>query len=257
MLQIRTIFYFMYFFTLNNNIMFTNKRFFADDATGGGATPPAKTKTTGSLPASDVDFMDVSKDVAASWVVNPAITLLWKQSSDFEKEVQDYAASLGSRLSTGSVRPGQTLTLKQLDDKVNEGVTEVKVYIEKKYKKANAQPQFARFGIVKDQTTYRFSKDRNNRKAAFELMIAAIAEDGFGAEEYGTAFWTALQSGYTAALTAASTTTGDVSEKVATKNQQKLAIKKVLTSLLLILKGNYPDTYKEMYRKWGWKKESY
>lgn len=124
-------------------------------------------------------------------------------------------------------------------------------------KKANAQPQFARFGLVRENTTWCISKDRNNRKAAFELMIAAIAAEGFGAEEYGTAFWTALQTDYNAALAAASTTTGDVSEKVATKNQQKLAIKKVLTNLLFVLRGNYPDTYKEMYRKWGWKKESY
>lgn len=237
--------------------MFTHKLFFADDATGGGTTPPVKPKRTRALPESDVDFMDVAKAVAASWLTNTAITLLWKTSADFEKQVLDYASSLGSRMSTGSERPAQTLTLKQLDEKVNEAVTEVKVYIEKKYKKANAQPQFARFGIVKENTTFRFSKDRNNRKAAFELMIAAIAADGFGGEEYGTAFWTTLQADYAAALAAASTTTGDVSEKVATKNQQKKAITKVLTHLLFVLRGNYPDTYKEMYRKWGWKKESF
>jgi hypothetical protein len=239
--------------------MITNKRFFAVDAMpgGGGTTPPAKTKSTASLPAADVDFLDVAKAVAATWLTNAAITLLWKNSADFDKEVQAYANSLGSRISTGSIRPGQTLTLKQLDDKVNNAVTEVKVYIEKKYKKANAQAQFARFGIIKDQSTYRISKDRNNRKAAFDLMIAAIAADDFSNEEYGTAYWTALQAEYTAALTAASKTTGEVSEKVATKNQQKLAIKKVLTNLLLVLKANYPDTYREMYRKWGWKKESY
>ncbi len=237
--------------------MIVNKFIFADDATGGGASSTAKPKHVKSLPAADIDFMDVSKGVAATWLVNPDITLLWKKSVDFDKEVQDYAASLGSRLSMGSVRPGQSQTLKQLDKRVNDAVTEVKVYIEKKYKKANAQPQFARFGLVRENTTWCISKDRNNRKAAFELMIAAIATDGFGAEEYGTAFWTALQTDYSTALAAASNTTGDVSEKVATKNQQKLAIKKVLTNLLFVLRGNYPDTYKEMYRKWGWKKESY
>ncbi len=237
--------------------MFTKRIFFADDAPAGGGTTTAKTKSSRSIPAADIDFMDVAKTVAASWLANPAITLLWKKSDDFNKDVQDYANSLGSRISTGSVRPGQSLTLKQLDERVNDAVTEVKVYIEKKYKKANAQAQFTRFGIIKENTTWCFSKDRNNRKAAFELMIAAIAADGFGAEEYGTSFWTALQTDYAAALAAASNTTGDVSEKVATKNQQKQAIKKVLANLLFVLRGNYPDTYAEMYRKWGWKKESY
>jgi hypothetical protein len=237
--------------------MYTNKFMYDDAAAAGGGPQPTKTNPTAAIPIADVDFMDVAKTVATSWLANPPITLLWKNSGDFDKEVQAYTTSLGSRLNTGSVRPGQTLTLKQLDKKVNDAITEVKVYIEKKYKKANAQAQFTRFGIVKENGAFIFSRDRNNRKAAFDLMIAAIAAEGFGAEEYGTAFWTSLQTDYNAALTAASTTTGDVSEKVATKNQQKLAIKKVLTNLLLVLKANYPDTYKEMYRKWGWKKESY
>jgi hypothetical protein len=237
--------------------MFTSKFMYADEAAAGGGPLPAKTNPTAAMPAADVDFMDVAQTVATSWLANPPITLLWKTSTDFDKDVQAYVASLGSRLNTGSVRPGQTLTLKQLDKQVNDAVTEVKVYIEKKYKKANASAQFTRFGIIKENGAFIFSRDRNNRKAAFNLMIAAIAAEGFGAEEYGTAFWTALQTDYNAALAAASNSTGDVSEKVATKNQQKLAIKKVLTNLLLVLRGNYPDTYKEMYRKWGWKKESY
>ncbi len=237
--------------------MFKHKTLYADGAVAGGGPQPQTTNPTEAIPAADVDFMDVAKTVAASWLANPAITLLWKTSGDFDKEVQNYAISLGSRISTGSVRPGQTLTLKQLDKKVNDAVTEVKVYIEKKFKKANATAQFARYGIVRENESYIFSRDRNNRKAAFELMIAAIAADGFGTEEYGTAFWTALQTDYAAALALASTTTGDVSEKVATKNQQKLAIKKVLTNLLLVLRANYPETYAEIYRKWGWKKESY
>ena len=237
--------------------MFKHSIFYADGTATGGSPAPETTNPTAAIPDADVDFMDVAKAVAASWLANPAITLLWKNSGDFDKEVQDYAISLSSRISTGSLRPGQTLTLKQLDKKVNDAVTEVKVYIEKKFKKANATAQFARYGIVRENESYIFSRDRNNRKAAFELMIAAIAADGFGAEEYGTAFWTALQTDYAAALALASTTTGDVSEKVATKNQQKLAIKKVLTNLLLVLRANYPETYAEMYRKWGWKKESY
>ena len=92
--------------------------------------------------------MDVSKAVAASWQVNTAITLLWKKSGDFDADVNTYSATLGSRMDTGSLRPSQTLVLKQLDKQADEGVTEVKVYIEKKYKTANAIAQFARFGII-------------------------------------------------------------------------------------------------------------
>lgn len=225
------------------------------DETGtGDAKKPIR---TAALPTSDVDFMDVAKTVGASWAANPAITLVWKTPMQFNNDVLSYSAALSSRQNTGSNRPALTQTLQQLDKKIDAAVTEVKVYIEKKFKKTNAPAQFARYGIVKENRGYVLSRDRNNRNNSFNLMLQAIQADGFGGEEYGTAFWTAIQSDYTAALQASSNTAGDISSKVATKNQQKQAIKKVMTALQLLLRANYPDTYAETYRQWGWKKESY
>ena len=225
-------------------------------ANGNGATT-AQPNTTAIMPLADIDFMDVAKTVGDSWTANPAITLLWKTSTDFNKEVISYANALSSRQSTGSLRPGLTQSLLQLDEQIDAAVTEVKVYIEKKFKKANAPAQFARYGIIRENSRLRMSKDRNNRNAALDMMVTAIAADGFGSEEYGTSFWTGIKTSYATALQLASTTTGDISGKVASKNQQKQAIKKVMANLLLVIRGNYPETYPEIYRQWGWKKESY
>lgn len=222
-----------------------------------GGSPAPKTNTTAAIPVADVDFMDVSKAVAATWLATPAITLVWKKDKDFDIQVQEYAASLSSRKATGSLRPGQSFTLKQLDKQVEDAVREVKIYIARKFKTDGAAAQFARYGIVKEGTQYRMSRDRNNRKEAFKLMIDAIATDGFANEEYGTAFWMNMQTNFSDALMQASNTAGDVSGKVATKNQQKAAIKKVMDALRLVLRGNYPDTYKQVYRDWGWQKERY
>jgi len=237
--------------------MLQKKQLHPDAEPATGVAAATKPNTTAAIPAADVDFMDVAKKVAATWLATPDITLVWKKSGDFDKQVQDYAQSLSSRKATGSLRPGQTFTLKQLDKQIDDAVREVKVYIERKFKTAGAVAQFARYGIIKDGTNYRMSRDRNNRKEALKLMIDAIAEDGFANEEYGTAFWTEVQTNLTNALAASGNIAGDVSGKVATKNQQKIAVKKVMTSLQLILRGNYPDTYKQVYRDWGWQKESY
>jgi len=223
---------------------------------GDGKKKPVRTKT---IPQADIDFKDVSQSVAAAWLANPDITLRWKKAADFEKETIDYADSLQIRVETGNLRPGQTLTLNQLDDRIEEGVSDVKTYIEKKYKKANAPAQFARFGITHSKAGYFLGRDRNNRNEALKLMVKSIAAEGFGNEEFGTAFWTDIQKAYETALVAASNTAGDVSKKVATKNQQKKNITVVLNSLLKVLQGNYPDQdeYKGVIRQWGWKKESY
>lgn len=225
-----------------------------DVAPGGGKT---KTVKTPALPVSDVDFMDVAKAAALTWAANPVITLAWKTAKDFNNDVTAYAEALSSRQESGSKRPSLTQTLQQLDKKIDEAVTEVKLYIAKKFKKANATAQFARYGIIKENTAYVLSRDRNNRNSSFKLMIDAILADGFDKEEFGTAFWTTMQTDYAAALKLAGDTTGDISGKVATKNQQKQALKKVMTALQFVLRGNYPDTYREVYRLWGWKKENY
>ena len=240
--------------------MLTNKFQYApDDAAGGsgsgdGGKKPVRTRA---LPQADIDLMDVGKKVAATWQVNPQITLVWKKPGDFAGDVTAYAGSLESRMDTGSQRPAQALTLKQLDGQIDFAVGEVKVYIEKKYKRANATAQFPRFGINKINTAYLMNRDRNNRKAALKLMVDSIAADGFADEEYGTSFWTGIKTAYDAALDVASKTTGAVSGKVADKNQLKKTVEKVMSSLMFVLRGNYPDTYKEIYRQWGWKKESY
>ncbi len=233
------------------------KQLHPDAAPAAGGDEAGKPVETAAIPAADVDFMDVSKNVAANWLASPAITLVWKTAPDFDKDVQAYAISLTSRKASGSLRPGQSLTLKQMDRQADLAVKEVKVYIERKFKTAAATAQFARYGIVKEAKSYCLSRDRNNRKEAFKLMIDAIATDGFGAEEYGTAFWTDMQKNYSDALELAGNTAGTVSGKVATKNELKKSIKNVMKSLQLVLRGNYPDTFTKKYREWGWQKESY
>ena len=135
----------------------------------------------------------------------------------FASSVSSYSDALRGRLRTGSKRPSQTQTLDQLDTQIDAAATEVKVYIEKKYKKKAATPQFARFGIVKEQETYRLPRDRNKRFAALELMTEAISEDGFDGEEYGSTFWNGIVSAYDTALKTAGTTDGGVSTGVAIK----------------------------------------
>ncbi len=214
-------------------------------------------KKVGTLPKADVDFMDVSTNVAASWVANPQITLLWKKSDVFKMEVDSYCAELGSRIQTGSKRPGFAHSLVGLDKQVNIAVKEVRVYIAKKFKTSNAPAQYPRYGIVKQNDAYVLPVDRNQRKAALTLMVQAIAADGFGDEEYGLNFWKEMEAAYKVAVAESGGTAGTVSEKVATKNVQKRGIRKVLVNLRKAIEANYPDTYREVLRKWGWQKETY
>lgn len=227
------------------------------NAANNGGEKDKQPKKTGTLPQADVDFMDVSTNVAASWVANPQITLLWKKSYEFSGEVQLYCDELRSRRETGSKRPGFAHSLVGLDQQANSAVKEVRVYIAKKFKTSNAPVQYPRYGIVKENNVYMLPRDRNQRKAALTLMVQAIEADGFADEEYGLNFWKEMEAVYKVAVAESGGTAGTVSVKVATKNVQKRGIRKVLVSLRKTIEANYPDTYREVLRKWGWQKETY
>lgn len=220
------------------------------EPTGGPSATPA-------IPQADLDLLAVADAAAAKWATTPAITLLWKTQSAFARNVADYRTALTGRISAGRQRPGQTQILDQLDEEVNDAVKEVKNYIEKKFKTPNAAAQFPRYGIIKEGGTMRLPRDRNARLEAFPLMLAALSADGLGEEEYGTAFWTDMQSRYEAALDASNATDTRVSTGAATKNGLKRELNKTLRALRYVLRGNYPDTYAAEYRAWGLQKEDY
>jgi len=234
--------------------MKTVKLFSPDATPPTGGTPSTTGTSASNIPKKDIDFLATMEAVAAKWALNPSLTLLWVTQASFATTVQAYRTALTTRNSTGSNRPALTKALRTLDKKIDAAVTEVKVYIQKKFKKANAIPQFSRYGIIKQASAYQLPRDQNERLAALALMQAAITADGFDNEEYGKTFWAAITAEYKTTLDAANATDGTVSTNVATKNELRKQLNKVSVALLLLLKANYPDTYTGVYRDWGWKK---
>src|SRR4051812_3906980 len=234
------------------------KILYPDAAVAGNGIPVAEAKTSTSYtPDTDVDFLAVAEDVNAKWVDTPGITLLWITQPQFSEIVTFYRNSFSNRASSGSNRPSQTQRLRQSDEIINNAASEVKTYIERKFKKKNAAAQFPRYGIVKENANYRLPSDRDARKEALSLMISAINADGFADEEFGNAFWTGMKEDYNDAHQTAKSTDVSVTNGVAGKNEARKQINKVFTALRFVLRGHYPDIYQSIYREWGWQKENF
>ena len=231
------------------------KHFSPDAAVATGGTLPPKVKRIKVMPDGDSDFLSTADKVNTTWKANPQITLVYMTQSEFEATLSDYNTGLTTRQSKGSDRPSQTFTLKQVNATIDTAVTDVKTYIEKKYKKTNAQPQFTRFGITKQGGSFRMVLDKDERVKALPLMIKAIADDGFAAEEFGTAFWQDIQKKFTEAVDATQATDKTVTGSVSLKKQSRKQLEKVMKSLLKVLEGNYPDTFKAVIRLWGFLKQ--
>ena len=216
----------------------------------------AKPSSKGNVPAADADFANVVKDVAAKWLTTPAITLLWTTAAEFSTKATDFNTELSKRKSIGGSRPQITARLKQLDATIDASLTYVKGYLLELFKET-ATSYYPSFGIEHKTNKYVFPTDRNKRSDSLELMIEGIHANGLDAKEFGTAFWTDIKTEYDDLLGKATTTDGKVSTKVSSKNELKKALKKALNSLILVIKGNYPDTYKSELRNWGLQKEKY
>jgi hypothetical protein len=217
-----------------------------------GAKPTKK----GNVPIADINFGAVTTDVAIKWKASPKITLIWTDAAKFSTKSIAYNQELSNRNNVGSSRPQITQRLKQLDASIDGSLTYVKSYLLELYKVA-ATSYYPSFGIEYKPTKYFFPKDRNKRSESLRLMVAAIDANGLGAKEFGTAFWTGIKTEYDTLLGKATATDGTVSTKVSSKNELKKELKKTLNSLIMLIQGNYPDTYKAELRSWGFQKEKY
>jgi hypothetical protein len=230
---------------------------FIDTTTNTAKSTASKKKLQTNIPRKDVDLATLAIAVDDKWATTPALTLLWIDEPKFKILVHSFNTNLNNRLLVGSNRPSVTQSLAQINTSIDEATDCVKVYILKKFKKASAKAQYHRYGIAKEGSNYRLPFDNDKRKLALPLMLAAINEDGFANEEYGTIFWQNIKTSFINALNNSSDIVKNVSKKVAAKDADKKKIKQILVSIILLIKANYPATYKNVLREWGFIKENY
>lgn len=225
--------------------------------TSNESTSTKKPVRTETVPTADIDLGAVVSSVAAKWQANPWLTLLWLKVAEFVADATSYNAILEQRLNKGAARPQTGNALQNLEKQMDQVMTYVKGYILNKYKKGNEKSYYASFGFVHQVDHYEFPTDRNRRVASLKLMVDAIKLHGFEDQEYGLDYWTTILTDYEALVNQSNSVDGEISVKVGDKNVLKKDLKKALSALVGVIKSNYPDTYKQVLRDWGFQKEKY
>jgi len=216
-----------------------------------------KTVKTPGVPKGDINFGNTITLVATSWIANPTITVSYATPAEFVQMAKDYNAELKERITFGSTRSQQTKILIGLDRKIKTGLKEVKSYIGTKYGTDNAESYFNQFGIVHENNGWILPYDRQKRILALNQMVKAIDDNGFGTNAYGKTYWADIIKLYGPTVAIVQDIEQKVSDKVKNKNTGKKDLNKIITSLRFILRGNFPDTYKQVYRTWGFLRENY
>lgn len=219
-------------------------------------TPPKSPRKKRPIPEAEGDIATLAQQVAAHWSGSP-LTLIWTNADAFSTAATTFRNQLLARRDTGALRPGHTYTMNEIEEQIEAALREVKVYIQGKFKTAGAAAQYPRYGMVHRGDRWIMPPDRDDLRISLNSMITAIAADGFGEREYGTAFWTGIKANFDAAFNAAKNTDGAISGAISDKNEEKEYILKTLKALLNLLEANYPDSYEEQYRLWGFQVEDY
>lgn len=217
-------------------------------------TKPVKTTN---VPLADIDFGSVVKKVKDKWALSPWLTIRYITFVEFEPKANLYQTILNARIEYGKNRPQVTQAIKNIDKEIEKRVSNVKGYIADKYGKENAISYYPSFGIEHYKKSYIIPKDQNTRSESLELMSNAIVANGFADKTYGQMYWEDIKTRFDELLEEASQLDASVSSKVGDKNLLKKELKKVLRSIVIIIEGNYPDTYKQELRVWGFQKEKY
>ena len=236
------------------------KKMFApanNEATATSDTPtPKKVSRKSKLPTKDNDFGNLCTKVSDKWKTLPTLILLYITQAQFEGKGVNFNSTLAARQKAGGDQSPQAISLRNSDTSIDKAISGVKGYLKEKYE-GDAPNYYPLFGIEKKGIAYKLPLDREKRKDLLDIIVAAIASEGFGTKKYGTAFWTQMKTDYTAQYKKASTTDGAVSSGVGNKNQLKEELTEVLESIINLIKANYPKTWEAELRNWGYQKENY
>jgi len=185
------------------------------------------------------------------------LPVAWMKKSRLEEISENYSSLLNNRVSTGASRGAISSELRKIDDEVDFNIEHVKNRLSERLGSKNeAVARYREFGIVKERA-YKLPLSREDRVKAFPLLIDALNTYQFLDTNYGIDYWTDIYNRYKVLVEAARQTDGSVSSKVGTLNQMRSETKKFLKNFILIVRGNYPETWKNVLRDFGFQKEKY
>ena len=216
-----------------------------------------KVVKTKSLPAKELELGAIATLASAKWTVSTWLTLLWLTPVQFATLVVNYKAALTIRNISGGTKKGVVQSMKLINKEIDDAMVYVKGYILEIFKKDRAKSMYATFGIQSKDGHYNLPDDIDGRAAALGTLLGAIRDNGLDDKEYGRAFWDDIKARFDELASQTTSLSSTISVKVGDKKELKKELLLALNSLIKAIQANYPHTWKEELRAWGFQKERY
>ena len=209
------------------------------------------------VPSKEADIITVSKSADVSWGKHPDLKLIWITRVAFTASIRIFEESFMGRSQMKGVRSEVSNEFGKLNSEIDQSVGVVKGYIVERYGKKESSVYYPQFGIVKVGNSYQLPRDNDRRRLALQQMLLGIDSNELNDKTYGKTYWTDIKTRFEQLFSKSRDADSQSKDHVGNKAEQRIMIRKVLNALIALLKANYPDTYKDELRKWGFQKEKY
>lgn len=221
------------------------------------ANDHAPVRHISSIPSKDADLQSVADSVVVKWEEETWFTIRYKKQPDFATEVARYDELLQQRTTAGGGSRGLSSDMHELDKEADDALPYVKNFVFGIYGPKLAKDHYGEFGIEHHKDEWELPYDRHRRTLSFQTMIDGLTKNKITTGNYSAAWWTEYVTRYNAALASSEGGAKDISGYVGELNQLRTSIRRTLQSVLRILEGNYPDTFEQVRREWGFLKDRY
>ena len=209
------------------------------------------------IPVKDADLITVAQDVSKKWEQFPTFLLLWTDLSVFRQSIDLFEESFGEREGLKGIRSVVSNELHTINAEITKNTAHVKGYIAELHTKKNAHAYYAQVGIVKAGKSYIIPTDNDQRLLALGQMIRGLVQNNLNDKKYGIDYWTDVKKRFEETLAKSRAIDSESVVHINNKAKQRTLIKQTLNALIHIIKANYPKTYRDQLRVWGFQKEKY
>ena len=191
-------------------------------------------------------------------LVAEKLELRWFANDKLFAHATAQQTAVSSKSTLTAQRPAQTQAMKDAVAGMRTPLKELRGVMKKKFKEGY-QGYYPQFGLVESGGDWILPTDydvliENLR----DKLLPKLAEHGFDQDpDTGTAVWQPLlEQLQTAHTAAANTDTSRSSVKTTTGPQDELT-EKALRALAHLAQAQFPDTWEDVLRSWGWRKTSF
>ncbi len=206
------------------------------------------------IPKRSETVLSLAIRVLEYWVTT-SYELSWTSKERFADQLSKFNSAWALGESQGSQRPDAIRRLKELDQIINGHIGQVKNHLIKLMGRQKATNFYKVFGMVKIGESYRMPRKRSERINSLEKLVKELEHTDFSEMVFGKDFWIKILEEYKNLLNFNVEKTENLHMTVAEKNQYKSQIRLTLRSLVHLLKANYPTTWKQQMKLWGFWKE--